>query len=71
MTAPLPLLPPPEERRRLRDAMGITCAAAAAELEVSPRTLLRWEWGDAEPVPASRRRYGALLEQWRQAVDAR
>lgn len=67
---PLPPLPEPEVRRKLRDAMGITLKEAAAEIRVSPRSYLRWEWGDAQPVPRNHRRYAAQLESWQHAIDA-
>lgn len=62
---PLVPLPSLEERRKLRDAMGLTLPEAAAQLHVSPRTLLRWEWGDSYPSPVNHRNYAELLESWR------
>jgi DNA-binding transcriptional regulator YiaG len=66
---PLLPLPPPEVRRKLRDQMGFTLAETAAGLEVSPRTLLRWEWGDTEPTPKNHRKYHALLKAYQNLVD--
>lgn len=66
---PLLPLPSPEERRKLRDQMGVSRRAAAAELGVSVRTLLRWELGDTEPTSDHHRKYEELLRQWSEAVD--
>lgn len=66
---PLLPLPSPDERRKLRDQMGVSRKAAAAELGVSVRTLLRWELGDTEPTASHHRKYEEMLRQWKDAVD--
>lgn len=42
-------LPSPEERRRRREACGLSAADLAVELGVSQPTLSRWERGDQLP----------------------
>lgn len=49
--------------------MGITRKQAAAEIGVSARTYLRWEWGDTDPTPEHRRAYHKQLMKWKKAVD--
>lgn len=58
------LLPDLAQRRAIRKAAGLTLVQAAAILAVSPRTLLRWEWGDCEPRPANRVAYAEQLRRW-------
>lgn len=69
MDTPLLPLPPPSERRKLRDLMGISRKQAAAQIGVSARTYLRWEWGDSEPTPDHHRAYYKQLAHWRKAVE--
>lgn len=54
-------LPPVEERRRIRLASRATLREFAAELGVSPMTVLRWEQGKVEPRLTHRVAYGQLL----------
>ncbi|MFI7352185.1 helix-turn-helix domain-containing protein [Streptomyces sp. NPDC049936] len=55
-------LPPADERRRLREAMGLSRAQVARALEVSPSTLSGWENG-RDPAGAPRERYAYFLQQ--------
>jgi DNA-binding transcriptional regulator YiaG len=61
-------LPPPDERRRIRLAAGVTYAEIAAELEVSAVTAMRWEQGAATPRRHRAIAYRQLLEQLQKAV---
>jgi predicted transcriptional regulator len=67
---PLLPLPSPEERRKLRDQMGITRKDASSEVGVTVRTYLRWETGEVEPTPTHHRKYQEQLQQWREAVNS-
>ncbi|MFD7302422.1 telomere-associated protein Tap [Streptomyces pharetrae] len=55
-------LPPPEERRRLRKAHGLTIEEVAAALRVRRATVSGWESGKTEPRPPERDAYARLLE---------
>lgn len=66
---PLPPLPVPYDRKRLRVAMGITLERAAHDVGVSTRTYIRWEKG-ATPTPANHRYYAAQLETWKRKVPS-
>jgi DNA-binding transcriptional regulator YiaG len=59
-----PVLPPPAERARLREAAGVTQARLARALESTVRTVKNWEAGASEPRPPRRRAYVRLLEGW-------
>ncbi|MEV6028099.1 helix-turn-helix domain-containing protein [Streptomyces sp. NPDC052036] len=56
-------LPPPEERKRLRQAHGLTLDEVAGALKVRRATLSGWESGKTEPRPPERDAYARLLEQ--------
>ncbi|MEU2056830.1 telomere-associated protein Tap [Streptomyces bungoensis] len=56
-------LPPPEERRRLRKAHGLTVEEVAAALKVRRATVSGWESGKTEPRPPERNAYARLLKQ--------
>jgi transcriptional regulator with XRE-family HTH domain len=58
-------LPPPGERRRIRQAAGATLKEFADELGVSPMAVLRWERGDAEPRRSRAAAYRRLLDTLR------
>lgn len=58
---PLPELPTPEERARLREAAGLSRNTAAPLIGVAPFTLSRWEDGKSEPQVANERAYRKLL----------
>ncbi|MCQ0003283.1 telomere-associated protein Tap [Streptomyces sudanensis] len=56
-------LPPPAERRRLRQAHALTLDEVAAALGVRRATVGDWESGKTEPRPPQREAYARLLEQ--------
>ncbi|GHE76631.1 telomere-associated protein Tap [Streptomyces cellulosae] len=56
-------LPPPAERRRLRQAHALTLDEVAAALQVRRATVGAWESGKTEPRPPEREAYAHLLEQ--------
>ncbi|WP_399895634.1 telomere-associated protein Tap [Streptomyces sp. BBFR51] len=56
-------LPPPEERKRLRKAHGLTAEEVAVALKVRRATLSGWESGKTEPRPPERDAYARLLKQ--------
>ncbi|TVZ76178.1 telomere-associated protein Tap [Streptomyces sp. BK340] len=56
-------LPPPVERRRLRQAHGLTLDEVAAALQVRRATVSGWEAGKTEPRPPERDAYARMLEQ--------
>lgn len=56
-------LPPPAERRRLRQAHALTLDEVAAALGVRRATLGAWESGRTEPRPPEREAYARLLKQ--------
>jgi len=55
-------LPPPEERRRIREEAGITQAELGAALGVTGAAIGRWEKGDRHP---GRRRAPSYAEALR------
>ncbi|MFC9926200.1 telomere-associated protein Tap [Streptomyces sp. NPDC127190] len=55
-------LPPPAERRRLRQAHGLTLDEVAAALKVRRATVSGWEAGRTEPRPPERDAYARLLD---------
>ncbi|MEU0744580.1 helix-turn-helix transcriptional regulator [Streptomyces sp. NPDC006134] len=55
-------LPPPEERKRLRKAHGLTIDEIAAALKVRRATISGWESGKTEPRPPERDAYARLLD---------
>ncbi|MER6775291.1 helix-turn-helix transcriptional regulator, partial [Streptomyces bacillaris] len=56
-------LPPPAERKRLRQAHGLTLEEVAATLDVRRATVGAWESGKTEPRPPQREPYAHLLKQ--------
>ncbi|MFF8609686.1 telomere-associated protein Tap [Streptomyces sp. NPDC015346] len=56
-------LPPPEERKRLRLAHGLTLDQVAGALKVRRATVSGWEAGRTEPRPPEREAYARLLEK--------
>lgn len=58
--SPLPL---PPERKRLRQAHGLTLEEVAATLDVRRATVGAWESGKTEPRPPQREPYAHLLRQ--------
>ena len=54
-------LPPPTERKRLRQAHGLTLDEVATALQVRRATASGWESGKTEPRPPEREAYARLL----------
>ncbi len=67
---PIPDLPPPLKRKRLRERFGITQEEIATEMGVTPRTIRRWETG-ASPVGHKRVKYAEILNSWQVQLNAR
>ncbi|WP_327311932.1 telomere-associated protein Tap [Streptomyces sp. NBC_01235] len=63
-------LPPPAERRRLRQAHGLTLDEVAAALQVRRATVGGWEAGKTEPRPPERDAYARMLKQLAQLYPA-
>ncbi|HEY5835314.1 helix-turn-helix domain-containing protein, partial [Streptomyces sp.] len=59
-----PLLPPPDERKRLRKAAGLVQEDVAAALHVGRETVNGWETGRTMPRPPRLQAYKRLLEGW-------
>jgi DNA-binding transcriptional regulator YiaG len=55
------MLPPPPERRRLREDASFSKQELAAILAVTPQTFAKWESGRYSPSGASRVAYAAVL----------
>lgn len=55
-------LPPPAERKRLREAAGLSQAQIAAALNTRREAVGNWETGKTEPRPPKRAAYARLLE---------
>jgi transcriptional regulator with XRE-family HTH domain len=68
---PLPVLPDPDVRKKLRTSMGVTIRAAAAELGVSTTSYSFWESDERTPKPEHLRAYHAQLSRWLEAVENR
>ncbi|MET7727521.1 helix-turn-helix domain-containing protein [Streptomyces mirabilis] len=63
-------LPPAEERRSLRESIGLSRAQVARALGVSPSTLGGWESG-RDPSGEARERYAYFLTQAQEKIRAR
>ncbi|NSL42896.1 helix-turn-helix transcriptional regulator [Streptomyces sp. 8P21H-1] len=63
-------LPPPAERRRLRQAHGLTLDEVATALQVRRATVSGWESGKTEPRPPERDAYARMLKQLAQLYPA-
>jgi DNA-directed RNA polymerase specialized sigma24 family protein len=61
--SPAPPLPPPEERRRLREAGALRQAQVAARVGVSHETVRAWETGRTTPRGRTREAYASLLAE--------
>ncbi|GAA2359496.1 helix-turn-helix transcriptional regulator [Streptomyces cuspidosporus] len=59
-----PLLPPPAERVRLREAAGLTQQDVAKALQARRETVNGWETGRTQPRPPRLQAYIRLLEGW-------
>ncbi|GGZ29794.1 transcriptional regulator [Streptomyces olivaceoviridis] len=55
-------LPPPAERKRLREAAGLSQAQIAKALDARREAVGNWESGKTEPRPPKRAAYARLLE---------
>ncbi|WP_409470144.1 helix-turn-helix domain-containing protein [Streptomyces sp. HC307] len=60
-SSPATPLPPPKERRRLREAGSLTVAQVAERMGVSRRTVRAWEAGRTTPRGRKREAYAELL----------
>ncbi|GGV53448.1 telomere-associated protein Tap [Streptomyces spectabilis] len=56
-------LPPPQERKRLREAAGLSQEQIAKALKSRRETIGNWESGETEPRPPKRAAYARLLEK--------
>lgn len=61
---PIPELPEPAERARLRKLFGVTQLFLAETLGVSRKTIVRTERGLTEPTGEFRNEYAAILNAW-------
>ena len=61
-------LPVPRERRRIREAAGVTQRELAAVLGVGVMALNRWERGITRPRGRHAATYSALLEEFEKAA---
>ncbi|WP_336054767.1 telomere-associated protein Tap [Streptomyces sp. CA2R101] len=59
-----PLLPPPAERKRLREASGLTQQDVATALQTKRETVNGWETGRTTPRPPRLAAYQHLLNGW-------
>ncbi|WP_197363151.1 helix-turn-helix transcriptional regulator, partial [Streptomyces clavuligerus] len=57
-------LPPPAERKRLREAAKVTQQELAEVFEVRRESIRAWETGRSEPKAPKRQAYARLLEGW-------
>lgn len=55
-------LPPPAERKRLREAAGLSQDQIAKALSARRESVGNWETGRSEPRPPKRAAYARLLE---------
>jgi len=67
---PAPPLPPPKERRRLREAASLTQAQLAERVGVSRETVRAWETGRTSPRGRKREAYAKLLNDLAEDVRA-
>jgi DNA-binding XRE family transcriptional regulator len=67
---PIPALPPPPERKRLREAFGVTQTELAGELNVSRQMIVAYERG-SEPTGQTRIKYAAILKSWQDRLKNR
>ncbi|MDT0322251.1 helix-turn-helix transcriptional regulator [Streptomyces millisiae] len=59
-----PILPPPAERTRLREAAGLTQEEVAQVLQARRETVIAWESGRKTPRPPRLQAYKRLLDGW-------
>ncbi|WP_217210236.1 helix-turn-helix transcriptional regulator [Streptomyces sp. AC550_RSS872] len=65
-----PLLPPPAERKRLREASGLTQEDVAVALQTKRETVNGWETGRTMPRPPRLAAYKHLLDGWAEQYPA-
>ena len=58
-------LPVPEERRRIREAAGVSLRQLGGVLGASPMAVFRWEQGAQPRDPHQAREYASLLDELR------
>ncbi|MFD4114431.1 sigma factor-like helix-turn-helix DNA-binding protein [Streptomyces niveus] len=68
-TSSVPPLPPPKERRRLREAKALTEKQVAEALGVTQTTVRSWETGRTSPQGRRREAYARLLETYAAELD--
>jgi DNA-binding XRE family transcriptional regulator len=61
---PIPTLPEPSERIRLRELFGTTQSEVAEHIKVTRQMVNRYENGRSEPTGATRILYAELLTAW-------
>jgi DNA-binding transcriptional regulator YiaG len=58
-------LPLPAERRRIREAAGVSLRQLGSALGASPMAVFRWEQGAQPRDPQQAREYASLLDELR------
>lgn len=61
-------LPPPEARRQIREAAGVSCAAIGEVIGVSRDAVLKWERGQRRPSPRHAHQYNEILNRLAQVT---
>lgn len=61
---PVPELPEPAERVRLRELFGVSQTTLGAACNVGRKTVYAWEHGISEPTGENRTRYAGILRTW-------
>jgi DNA-binding XRE family transcriptional regulator len=61
---PVPSLPEPAERLRLRELYGVTQTEVAKHIGVTRQAIYNWEHGLYEPTGDNRVKYAGLLATW-------
>lgn len=67
---PVPRLPPAAKRRKLRESFGVTQDELASEMNVTTRTVRRWENG-TDPTGENLTRYSQILARWNERARNR
>jgi DNA-binding transcriptional regulator YiaG len=62
-------LPPPNERRRIREAARVSHRQLGDAIGVAPMTIWRWEAGTRPRDPNHLHAYGRLLDELRHLGD--
>lgn len=65
---PIPYLPSPEERRRLRMAFGVSQTELAKELGVSKQAVSKYE-ASTSPTGETRVKYARILNIWAERLE--